>query len=137
MRLFTLKLLFVSAVASALMLAGAVGVSANVANQNPDFIVLADLSPDAAAVGDELTVSASVANTTGRWQYVRVCWFRRVNDNDGVRRCDLKLIGPYRVRSYTRTFTMPNAVPGTTLQIGVSATNANGTSFASDSLTLS
>jgi hypothetical protein len=136
MRLFTLKMLLVSVVACALMLAGAAGVSAGTGAQNPDLIVMAELS-DYAAVGDEITVSSAVANTTGRWMYVRVCWFRRVNDNDGVRRCDLKLIGPNRVRSYTRTFTMPNALPGTTLHVGVSATNANGTSFASDSLTLS
>jgi hypothetical protein len=136
MRLFTLKMLVVSAVAGALMLAGTTGVFAGTGAQNPDLIVLAELS-DYAAVGDEITLSASVANTLNRWTYARVCWFRRVNDNDGVRRCDLKLIGPGRVRSYTRTFTTPNAKPGTTLQIGVSATNANGTSFASDSLTLS
>jgi hypothetical protein len=136
MRLFTFKMLFVSLVAGAFMLAGATGVFAGTGAQNPDLIVLAELS-DYAAVGDDITVSASVANTLNRWTYARVCWFRRVNDNDGVRRCDLKLIGPNRVRSYTRTFTMPNAQPGTTLQIGVSATNANGTSFASDSLTLS
>jgi hypothetical protein len=136
MRLFTLKLLFVSLVAGAFMLAGATGVFAGTGAQNPDLIVVAELS-DYAAVGDDITVSASVANTLNRWTYARVCWFRRVNDNDGVKRCDLKLIGPTRVRSYTRTFTMPNAQPGTTLQIGVSATNANGTSFASDSLTLS
>jgi len=136
MRLFTLKMLVVSLVAGAFMLAGATGVFAGTGAQNPDLIVVAELS-DYAAVGDDISVSASVANTLNRWTYARVCWFRRVNDNDGVRRCDLKLIGPNRVRSYTRTFTMPNAQPGTTLQIGVSATNANGTSFASDSLTLS
>jgi hypothetical protein len=119
------------------MLAGATGVFANVGNQNPDFIVTADLSPDAAAVGDEITASASVTNATEKWQSARVCWFRRVTGRDPVRRCDLKLIGPNVTRSFSRTFTMPNAQPGTTIQIGVSATNANGTSFASDSLTLS
>jgi hypothetical protein len=137
MRLFTLKLLVVSLAASVLMLAGATGVFADVGSQNPDFIVMADLSPDTAAVGDEITASASVANATEQWQRARVCWFRRVTGRDPVRRCDLKLIGPNGTRSFSRTFTMPNAEPGTTIQIGVSATNANGTSFASDSLTLS
>jgi hypothetical protein len=136
MRLFTLKLFVVSAVASALMLAGATGVFANTGDQNPNLVVTVDIS-DYAAVGDEITVSTSVENKLGRWAYARVCWFRQVNDNDVVRRCDQRLMAPNSTRSYSRTFTTPNARPGTTIKVGLSATNAFGTSFASDSLTLS
>jgi hypothetical protein len=136
MRLFTLKLLVVSAVASALMLAGATGVFAGVGSQNPDLVVSVELS-DYAAVGDEITLDVSVTNTLDRWTYAKICWRRQVNDNDPVGRCVLRLMAPNSVRSYSRTFTTPNAQPGTTLRVGVAATNAHGTSFASDSLTLS
>jgi hypothetical protein len=137
MRFFTLKLLVVAVAACALMLVGATGVFADTGAQNPDFIVMADLSPDGAAAGDDITATASIANTTGRWQTMRVCWYRHVSGRDPHTGCDLKLIGPKRVRSWSRTFSMPNAEPGTTIQMGVSAANANGRSYATDSVTLS
>jgi hypothetical protein len=137
MRLFTLKLLLLSVVAGALMLAGATGVFADTGAQNPDFIVSADLAPDDAAAGDEITATASIENTTGRWQAMRVCRYRHVEGRDPYIDCDLSMIGPNRVRTLSMTFTMPRAEPGTTITIGVSAANANGRSHASDSLTLS
>jgi hypothetical protein len=137
MKFFTLKLLLVAAVAGAIMLAGATGVFANAGDQNPDLIVAVDLSPDNPVVGDAITATGSIANTTDAWQTVRVCVWRKVNDNDPVRTCDVIMIGPNRVRSWSRTWDAERADAGTTIGVRLAATNANGTSWAQDSVTFS
>jgi hypothetical protein len=137
MRLFTLKLLLVSLVACAVMLAGATGVFANAGDQNPDLVVSINLSPPDPVVGDSITVNGSVSNTTDSWQTVRVCFWRKVNDNDPVRDCDVITMAPLRVRSFSRTWAADRAVAGTTISVRLAATNANGTSWAQDSVTFS
>lgn len=137
MRLFTLKLLLVSVVAGALMLAGAAGVFADTGAQNPQYVVWVDLTPDDAKAGDPITVSGSVSNTTWRWQTTRICMAWRVGDQDPQRRCRLVDMAPKSTRSWSRTFAMENAQPGTTIDVRLSAANLNGASSATDSLTLS
>jgi hypothetical protein len=134
---FTLKLLLVSISACALMLAGSAAVFADTGAQNPQYVVSADLTPDDAKAGDPITLNASVANTTWRWQTTRICVAWRIADNDPQRRCRLVEIAPKSGRSWSRTFAAENAQPGTTIEVRVSAANANGASWATDSLTLS
>jgi hypothetical protein len=137
MRLFTFKLLLVSVVAGALMLAGSAAVFADTGVQNPQYVVSVDLTPDGAKAGDPITVSGSVTNTTWRWQTTRICMAWRVGDREPERRCRLVDIAPKGTRSMSRTFAMANAQPGTTIDVRLSAANLNGNSYATDSLTLS
>lgn len=139
MRLFTLKMLFVSLVAGALMLAGATGAFANTGNQNSDFIVSVELEPDTATVGDQVTASASVTNTTFQWKFARACLTVSVSDgiNASKNVCSYVVLPPKRTLAFSYSFILPYSVPGTTVEVGLSLSNANGTSSASDSIALS
>jgi hypothetical protein len=139
MRLFTFKLLIVSVVAGALMLAGATGAFANTGNQNSDFIVSVDLAPDTAAAGDQVSASASVTNTTYQWKFATLCLAVSVSDGITASKnaCSLVVLPPKRTLALSYSFILPYSDPGTTVAVELSLSNSNGTSSASDSITLS
>jgi hypothetical protein len=135
MRLLTLKLLIVSVVAGALMLAGAAAAFADTGSQNADFTVSVDLVPDVAAVGDTVSASASVTNNTVRWQFAKLCLSVTVDTSAPYSACKSILLAPKQALSFSYSLVLPYSAPGTTATIGLSASNANGTSSASDSIT--
>jgi hypothetical protein len=137
MRLFTLKLLFVSIVATALMLAGAGAALADTGNQNPNYTVAVNIEPDIASVGDAVTAYYAVANNTGSWKFTKLCLSLKVDDGDASNLCKYVVLPPSKTLSLSYSFILPYSVPGTTVTVGLSASDSNGTSSASDSITLS
>jgi hypothetical protein len=139
MRVFTLKMLFVSVLAGALMLVGAGAALADTGNQNPDFIVSVELAPDTATAGDLVSASASVTNTTYQWKFAHACLSVSVSDGITASKelCSLVVLPPKRTLALSYSFILPYSDPGTTVTVGLSLSNANGTSSASDSIALS
>jgi hypothetical protein len=139
MRLFTLKIFVISVAISALMLVGAGAAFADTGNQNPDFIVSVNLEPDVAAAGDQVTASASVTNTTYQWKFARACLSVKVSDgiNTSTDVCSFVVLPPKRTLALSYSFILPYSDPGTTVEVGLSLSNSNGTSSASDSIALS
>jgi hypothetical protein len=139
MRLFTLKMFVVSLAVGALMLVGSGAALADTGNQNPDFIVSVNLEPDVAAAGDQVTASASVTNTTYQWKFARACLSVSVSDGttNSTNVCSYVVLPPKRTLALSYSFILPYSLPGTTVEVGLSLSNANGTSSASDSIALS
>jgi hypothetical protein len=137
MRLFTLKLFFVSLVAGALMLVGAGAALANTDSTNPSYTVSVNIEPAVATAGTPITANYSVTNNTAQWKFAKLCVSAQINGGTAYSACRAALLPPSTTLALSLSFTLPYSVPGTTVSVGISASDANGTSSASDSIALS
>lgn len=137
MRLFTLKMVLVSVVVGALMLVGSGAALADTGSQNPNYTVTVNIEPDVAAAGDMVTASYAISNNTASWKITKLCLSLQVDDGSAYPLCKYVVLPPSRTLSLSFSFTLPYSVPGTTVTVGLSASDSNGTSSASDSITLS
>jgi hypothetical protein len=126
---------------STLAVAQAAQADTGTGNQNPDLEVTATLvnaadGGDTAMAGDRVRAAASVRNATDRRQLIRITLALTPPGGETLRLSYPFLIGAQRTASVSLTLPILRFVPPGEYTLGVSASNANGTSSADASITI-
>jgi hypothetical protein len=139
MRLLVRSIALAMAVLSMLAIAQAAQADTDTDATNPELVVTAsllnrgggfDADEDTARAGELVTAAASVQNTTGRRQVVRIALTLTAQGAEPVEIRYPYIIGAGRTASVSLTFPILRFVPQGDYSLGVAAANASGTSSA-------
>jgi uncharacterized protein (DUF58 family) len=120
----------------ALLAAPTAMATSSCGTQNPDLTVCVSVSPDQATNGDTVTATACVTNNTDVTRRVLIAATLTTPSGESYPYRIRTRIGPGETVCRTETFTVQPYFPRGTYTLTVSATDRNGTSSASGSVTL-
>jgi uncharacterized protein YfaS (alpha-2-macroglobulin family) len=114
---------------------GAALATTDTASQNPDLQVSVSLSPEVAWVGDTVTLDLAVTNTTWDFQKVDVGLRLVIPGGQHFDASFSIYLAPKQALTPTIRYTVNEYFPKGLYSVTLSASNARGTSSATDTIT--
>ena len=140
---FTLRLVMLALVSTVVVIGGASTALASLATDtlNADITVVASLQgsgidPDLATTGDTVTASGSVTNNSARKQVVKVTTTLAGPTGTLYSHSSAVMLSPSETYGASDSLVLAEGTPAGSYTLTIAASNKNGTSSASTSITV-